>query len=52
MDVQLKYNIPFAFEIIYVDSLDQAKERMDKGEEAANSVLVSMETISEIKSEI
>lgn len=39
MDVQLRYRIPFAFEILYVDSLALARARVEKGREAAVAVL-------------
>jgi 6,7-dimethyl-8-ribityllumazine synthase len=42
MDVQLKYHIPFAFEILYVDSLALARKRLDKGTEAALAVLSTL----------
>jgi 6,7-dimethyl-8-ribityllumazine synthase len=53
MDVQLKYRIPFAFEILHVASLDQARERArpgsNKGEEAAYAVLHSLESLKRIR---
>ena len=46
MDIQLKYKTPFAFEILHVDSLEQAKARVtgegSAGEEAAQAVLHSL----------
>lgn len=39
MQVQLSTGIPFAFEILYVKDLSQARDRTDKGAEAARSVL-------------
>ena len=39
MDVQLRYGIPFAFEILYVDDLTLARDRTEKGGDAARSVL-------------
>lgn len=42
MDVQLQYRLPFAFEILYVPDTDVLAERMDKGVEAARSVLHSL----------
>ena len=50
MDVQIKYDTPFAFEILYVDSLDQAKERLDKGKEAAFASLHSLAQLKVIQS--
>jgi 6,7-dimethyl-8-ribityllumazine synthase len=53
MDVALKFHIPFAFEILYVTSLEQARERTrpgsNKGEEAAYAVLHSLETLKRIR---
>lgn len=42
MDVQLKHQIPFAFEILWVDDLAYARARADKGAEAAMAVLHSL----------
>jgi len=39
MDVQLRYGIPFAMEILYVDDLALARDRTDKGRAAARTVL-------------
>jgi 6,7-dimethyl-8-ribityllumazine synthase len=50
MDVQTKYQVPFAFEVIYVDSLELAQERLHKGEEAALSVLHSLAQLSRLQS--
>ena len=50
MDTQLKYQTPFAFEILYVDSLKQAQERKDKGREAAHAVLHSLAELKRIRS--
>ena len=51
MDVQLQYGIPFAFEILYVDSLSLARERLDKGREAAYAVPHSLEELKRIRRE-
>jgi 6,7-dimethyl-8-ribityllumazine synthase len=48
MDIQVRYHIPFAFEVLYVDSIQQAQERSDKGREAANAVMQSLALISKI----
>lgn len=48
MDTQLKYGIPFAFEILYVDSLKLAHARLNKGTEAANAVLQSLSILKNI----
>lgn len=50
MDVQLTYQLPFAFEILYVDSLELARQRLHKGEEAAASVLHSLATLQALRS--
>lgn len=42
MDVQVRYGLPFAFEILYVKTIEQARERLQKGEEAAYAVLHSL----------
>jgi 6,7-dimethyl-8-ribityllumazine synthase len=46
MDIQVRERLPFAFEILYVDDLDQARERAEgatnKGREAAYAVLHSL----------
>jgi len=53
MDVQVRYRMPFAFEILYVDSLDQALERTrpgsNKGEEAAYAVLHSLAELKRLQ---
>ncbi|MBU1911541.1 6,7-dimethyl-8-ribityllumazine synthase [Patescibacteria group bacterium] len=49
MDVQTQKGIPFAFEILHVDSLDQARERVEvKGREAAVAVLSSLNVINAV----
>ncbi len=49
MDVQVKYGIPFAFEVLYVKKLRHAKARSrgaeNKGGEAARAVLHSLAQI-------
>lgn len=56
MDVQLQFGMPFAFEVLYVDSLKQAKERMvgdlNKGREAAAAVLHSLAQMGQIRARI
>ena len=42
MDVQIRWQIPFAFEVLYVKSLRDAQIRASKGAEAAASVLQSL----------
>lgn len=50
MDLQVQHKKPFAFEILHVQSLDQARARAEgphnKGFEAARSVLQSLATLS------
>ena len=54
MDVQVTYGIPFAFEVLYVQSLSQAKARSsgtdNKGSEAARAVLHSLAEIAKLRS--
>ncbi len=53
MDVQLQYRLPFAFEVLYVESLDQARVRSEgeanKGREAARAVLHSLAELKRIR---
>lgn len=53
MDVQLHYGIPFAFEILCVKNLTQAKLRAKgpggKGAEAANAVIESLHALQRIR---
>lgn len=55
MDVQVASGIPFAFDILYVDTLEQARARAtgphNKGEEAAYAVLHSLAELKRIRSE-
>ena len=51
MDVQLRYRIPFAFEILTVPNISLARERLDKGAEAAVAVLYSLFTLQQILQE-
>lgn len=48
MDVQIRYRIPFAFEVLYVNSIKFARRRLDKGKEAAEAVLSSLAQIERI----
>ncbi len=50
MDVQLRHRLPFAFEILYADSLELVKDRLNKGEEAAVAVLKTLAILDEIES--
>lgn len=53
MDIQVHYGMPFAFEILYVDSIETARERcfgeQSKGKEAAYAVLHSLAEIQRIR---
>jgi len=42
MDVSLRHGIPFAFEVLWVNDLQEARERSEKGREAAIAVLHSL----------
>lgn len=50
MDVQVRYGVPFAFEVLYVDNLALARARLDRGEEAARAVLQSLAHLRQIQS--
>ena len=50
MRVQLETQVPFAFEILAVRSLKDARSRLQKGEEAAWSVLHSLAQLRLIRS--
>jgi 6,7-dimethyl-8-ribityllumazine synthase len=45
MDLQVRHLIPFAFEILYVHNLEQARARINRGAEAARSVLHALAQI-------
>ncbi len=53
METQLTYQLPFAFEVLYVDTLKQAQERTkgehNKGIEAAIAVLNTLAALKKIK---
>ncbi|TSC79945.1 MAG: 6,7-dimethyl-8-ribityllumazine synthase [Candidatus Peregrinibacteria bacterium Gr01-1014_25] len=53
MDVQMRFGLPFAFEILHVHHLDQARERSvgpgSKGREAAYAVLHSLKELQRIR---
>ena len=53
MDTQLTYHIPFAFEVLYVKSLEDARARTtgnsNKGIEAAVAVLHSLALLKKIR---
>lgn len=50
MDIQLKYRIPFAFEILYVNDRKDLQKRLNKGEEAARAVIESLAVLEKLKS--
>jgi 6,7-dimethyl-8-ribityllumazine synthase len=50
MDVQVKERIPFAFEILYVNDIAQARDRLDKGREAAEAVVATLTTLAQLPS--
>lgn len=49
MDLQVRHRLPFAFEILYVRSLEQARARTDRGAEAARSVLHALAQLSALQ---
>jgi 6,7-dimethyl-8-ribityllumazine synthase len=53
MDIQIEERLPFAFEILYVNDISQAKERaegtMNKGREAAFAVLHTLAELDRIR---
>ena len=53
MDIQMEFTMPFAYEVLYVNSLDQARARSlgenNKGREAAFAVLQSLVELKKIK---
>lgn len=49
MDLQLRFRKPFAFEILYVDSMEQARARLHRGAEAARAVLHSLAQIESLR---
>ena len=50
MDIQTKYGMPFVNEVLYVDTLNLAKERLKKGEDAARTALESLALLAELQS--
>jgi 6,7-dimethyl-8-ribityllumazine synthase len=48
MAIQLKYLIPFAFEVLYVHSMEQVRCRLHKGKEAADAVLHALAQLRKI----
>ncbi|HVW67308.1 MAG TPA: 6,7-dimethyl-8-ribityllumazine synthase [Candidatus Peribacteraceae bacterium] len=55
METQLTYQLPFAFEVLYVDSLELARARTEgphnKGTEAANAVLHALAALEGIRND-
>ncbi len=50
MEVQVRRHIPFVFEILYVDDIALARERLDKGAAAAHAALQSLALLRHIHS--
>lgn len=50
MNVQTQYAVPFANEVLYTDSIELARQRLYKGEEAALSVLHSLAQLASLQS--
>ncbi|OIO53509.1 6,7-dimethyl-8-ribityllumazine synthase [Candidatus Peregrinibacteria bacterium CG1_02_54_53] len=50
MDLQVRHLTPFAFEILYVHSLEQARARLRHGAQAAHTVLHSLAQLSPLHS--
>lgn len=49
MDLQVRTLIPFAFEILYVRNMEQARARLQKGEEAAHAVLHTLAQLASLR---
>ncbi len=49
-DVQLRFLLPFAFEVLYVRELSQARARGERGGEAAAAVLASLAELGRLRS--
>jgi 6,7-dimethyl-8-ribityllumazine synthase len=50
MEMQTSSLMPFAFEVLYVSSIEQARSRLDRGAEAARAVLHSLALLQRIRS--
>ena len=50
MDIQLQQGIPFAYEVLHVLNIDQARARLDRGKEAAAAVLHSLAQLQQLQS--
>lgn len=50
MDIQLQQGIPFAYEVLHVLTIDQARARLDRGKEAAVAVLHSLAQLNQLQS--
>ena len=48
MDLQVRTQVPFSFEVLYVDSLGDAEARLDRGREAAHATLHSLAQLHRI----
>ena len=55
MEIQMDYILPFAYEVLYVKDLEQAKARAfgehNKGKEAAFAVLQSLVELQKIRAQ-
>jgi 6,7-dimethyl-8-ribityllumazine synthase len=49
MDIQVKTSVPFAFEILFVHSMEEARARLDRGREAADAVLHSLALLQHVR---
>ena len=49
MQIQMRYQIPFAFEVLAVANIEQARLRADRGAEAARAVLHSLTSLKKIR---
>ena len=50
MDVQVQYGMPFAYGVLHVTGIAQAKERPEKGRECAFAVLHSLAQLKRLQS--
>lgn len=49
MDLQVRHRLPFAFEILYVKTPEQALARKDRGREAARAVLHALAELEPLR---
>lgn len=48
MDLQMQYQTPFVHEVLYVDSMEQAEQRLHKGKTAAECALNSLAKLASL----